>query len=321
MRASRSLPRALPSRLQLVLTARPKHELNDARLHSAKEERAVGARDSRRTTRVAWNSRAPVALQPFHRRSERSRCVTSSPCAPELHRRFFEGVGDRVLETQCAAFARGGNPRVGPAPCAGGFEERRFEPNVVAVCVSGADECRGAPVVAVHHGDGGQATEAFKRLGPNDRFAAEREFLAERVRSGIDEDARVEYWTEVRGLAGTSRVGDQLGHDLHSGRSRPGRRSRRSSARAPRRRGPPMTTPARSYSGESIPPPGLLQPTALVQLEGSRRDFAERPIPGAAITPTWRNRAITLGAQADEVAQARGYHRWAATTPVCSDRS
>jgi hypothetical protein len=82
-----------------------------------------------------------------------------------------------------------------------------------------------------------------------------------------------------------------------------------------------MTRPARSYSGESIPPPGLLRPTARVQLEGSGRDFAERPIPGAAITPTWRNRAITLGAQADEIAQARGYHRWAAMTPVCSDRS
>jgi hypothetical protein len=67
-----------------------------------------------------------------------------------------------------------------------------------------------------------------------------------------------------------------------------------------------MTTPARSSSGESIPPPGLLRPTALVQLEGSRRDFAERPIPGAAIMPTWRNQAVTLGAQADEVAQARG---------------
>jgi hypothetical protein len=53
------------------------------------------------------------------------------------------------------------------------------------VCVSGPDERRGALVVAVHHGDGGQATEAFKRLGPDDRFAAEREFLAERVQSGV----------------------------------------------------------------------------------------------------------------------------------------
>src|SRR6266540_509312 len=158
------------------------------------EERAVGARDRRRTTRVVWNSIAPVALPRFRGRSsgwwrtcdqrdrgwrgERRRCVTSSPCGLELHGRLFEGVGDRVLEAQRVAFARGGIPCVGPAPCAGGLEECPLEPGldrilgfVVAVCVGGADECRGALVVAVHDGDGSQATEAFIRLGPDDRFA------------------------------------------------------------------------------------------------------------------------------------------------------
>ena len=56
---------------------------------------------------------------------------------------------------------------------------------VVAVCVGGADECRGALGIAVDCGDGGQATEAFKRHGTDDRFAAEREFLAERLQGGV----------------------------------------------------------------------------------------------------------------------------------------
>jgi hypothetical protein len=48
--------------LPLDLTDRPKHEFDDARLHSRKEERAVGARDGGRSTRAAWHSIAPVAL-------------------------------------------------------------------------------------------------------------------------------------------------------------------------------------------------------------------------------------------------------------------
>jgi hypothetical protein len=74
----------------------------------------------------------------------------------------------------------------------GGLEERLIEPGldwilclVVAVCVSGAHECCGALGVAVHHGDGGQATEAFKRHRLDDHVATEREFLAERLRSGV----------------------------------------------------------------------------------------------------------------------------------------
>ena len=78
--------------------------------------------------------------------------------------RAVEGVGDRVLEAQRAAFARGGVPRVGAVACAGGLEERRVEPGVdgvvglaVAVCGCGADEARGAVVVAVDCGDRGKA--------------------------------------------------------------------------------------------------------------------------------------------------------------------
>ncbi len=56
--------------------------------------------------------------------------MTSSPCGLELPGRFFEGVGDRGLEAQRAAFARGGIPCVGPVPCAGGLEERRIEPGL-----------------------------------------------------------------------------------------------------------------------------------------------------------------------------------------------
>jgi hypothetical protein len=56
---------------------------------------------------------------------------------------------------------------------------------VVAVRVSGADKSRGARAVAVHHRDGGQATEAFEQRRPDDHLAAEPEMLAERVRRGV----------------------------------------------------------------------------------------------------------------------------------------
>jgi hypothetical protein len=36
--------------------------------------------------------------------------------------RVLEGVGDRALEAQRAAFARGGIPRLGSGPCAGGLD-------------------------------------------------------------------------------------------------------------------------------------------------------------------------------------------------------
>ena len=110
----------------------------------------------------------------------------------DLRSGFLETVGNRVPEAQRAAFAHGGVPRVGPAPRAGWLEERLVEPRldrilgrVVAMCVSGADEYRGALGVAAHHGHGGQAAEPFERHRPDDHFAAEREFLAERVRSGV----------------------------------------------------------------------------------------------------------------------------------------
>ena len=52
---------------------------------------------------------------------------------------------------------------------------------LVAVFVGGAEECRGALVVAVEHGDGGESSEAFERHGPDDHLVAERQLLAERM--------------------------------------------------------------------------------------------------------------------------------------------
>src|SRR3954466_12304101 len=52
--------------------------------------------------------------------------------------------------------------------------------------VGRADKSCGTMVVAVHHGDGRQAAEAFEYHGPHDHLAAEAEFLAEGVRSGVD---------------------------------------------------------------------------------------------------------------------------------------
>jgi hypothetical protein len=45
-------------------------------------------------------------------------------------RRFSEGVGDRVLEVECLAFAGGGVPCVGSVTCAGRLEERGVEPGI-----------------------------------------------------------------------------------------------------------------------------------------------------------------------------------------------
>ena len=52
------------------------------------------------------------------------------------------------------------------------------------MCVSGADEPRGALGVAIQHGDGRQAAEAFERHRPDDHVAAEAELLAERGGGG-----------------------------------------------------------------------------------------------------------------------------------------
>ena len=109
---------------------------------------------------------------------------------------FLETVGNRVLEGQRAAFAHGGVPRVGPASRAGWLEERLVKPRLnwilgraVAMCVSRADECGGAPGVAVDHRDRGQATEPFEPHERHDRFAAKREFLAERLTFELDRQA------------------------------------------------------------------------------------------------------------------------------------
>ena len=121
----------------------------------------------------------------------------------DLGVRFVEGVGDRVLEAQLAAVARGDVPRVAATVRAGGFNERMVEPGLDSikclgvVCGSGADERGGAFGVAMHRGDGGQAAEAFEYQGSDDHFSAEPEFGAERVRSGLGLTRQQRGQTEV----------------------------------------------------------------------------------------------------------------------------
>jgi hypothetical protein len=72
----------------------------------------------------------------------------------------------------------------------GGVEERlesglgRIVGVVVAMCVSGANECCGTVVVAVLHGDAGEATETFDRHRRT-TIRGKPEFFAEGVSSGI----------------------------------------------------------------------------------------------------------------------------------------
>jgi two-component system sensor histidine kinase VanS len=110
----------------------------------------------------------------------------------DLRARLLERVGDRLLEAEHAPFAGSSIPCVGPATCGGWLEERLVEPGVerivgfaVAVCLSSADEPSGPSGLAGDCGDRSQTTEAFKKQRPDDHFAAEREFLAERVRGGL----------------------------------------------------------------------------------------------------------------------------------------
>jgi hypothetical protein len=105
----------------------------------------------------------------------------------DLRARFFEGVGDRVLEAECAAFANGGIPGLRSIARAGDLEKRSVQPGVdrvlrfaVPVCGSGADEYCGALGVAVDYGDAGKATEGFECDGSCSEFVAEGELLAER---------------------------------------------------------------------------------------------------------------------------------------------
>jgi hypothetical protein len=82
------------------------------------------------------------SLLPSHRRSSRvatvmthrspastpEGCVSGLACGSDLRGWFLEGVGDRLVEGQRAAFASRGVPCFSPAPRAGGVEEGRVEP-------------------------------------------------------------------------------------------------------------------------------------------------------------------------------------------------
>ena len=79
---------------------------------------------------VAGRKHSCVAACRPQERSAQSHADVARGCVRGLGSRFLEGVGDRVLEAQRAAFARGGIPCVGSAPCAGGLEERLVEPGL-----------------------------------------------------------------------------------------------------------------------------------------------------------------------------------------------
>lgn len=93
------------------------------------------------------------------------------------------------------------------APLACGLKERLIEPGierildlVVAVCVSGADEYCGVLVVAVDDGERGESATSFEHNGPYDHLAAQPEFLAERVRSGIEITGQQRRKTQVAAI-------------------------------------------------------------------------------------------------------------------------
>src|SRR4051812_38290608 len=103
----------------------------------------------------------------LHSRERKRAPLTGLPCGLDLRGGFFEGVRDRCLEAQRAAFASGGIPCLGPMTSAGRREEVRLQPgvdatlgSVVAVCVSSTDEGCRTSVVAVYRGDSGQAAKA-----------------------------------------------------------------------------------------------------------------------------------------------------------------
>ena len=87
--------------------------------------------------------------------------------------------------------------------------------------VRGAEESRGAVVVAADGGDGGKAEQTFGREGADDQLAAEPELLAERVASSV-------------GVAGQQRGQPEVATQDHpdegivESRARAGSRARRS---------------------------------------------------------------------------------------------
>ena len=95
-----------------------------------------------------------------HRAAPLSRFVVRSDLRP----RFLEGKGDRVLEAEYTALAGRGVPSIGSVAWAGRREEARVQPLLdgilwvtVAMGGRGANETRGAMVVAVDGGDRGEA--------------------------------------------------------------------------------------------------------------------------------------------------------------------
>jgi hypothetical protein len=115
------------------------------------------------------------------------RVVTRS----DLRAPLLEGKRDGVLERKCAALPDRVVPSIGSVTCAGRREEPRVEPLldgipwvIVAMGGRGTDETRGAMVVAVDGGNGGEALQAFG-LGPEDQLAAKLERLAESVSCGL----------------------------------------------------------------------------------------------------------------------------------------
>jgi hypothetical protein len=110
--------------------------------------------------------------------------VRADPGVPSLEAQAIASSNLKVLPSRTAV------PGASPAPCAGGVEECLIEPFldrilglVVAVCVSAATS-----VAARSSSPSTTATAARTRSlehGPDDRFAGELEFLAERVRSGV----------------------------------------------------------------------------------------------------------------------------------------
>jgi hypothetical protein len=105
-----------------------------------------------------------------------------------LRARFLEGKDDRVFEAEYTALVDRSVPSIGSVACAGRREEARVQPLfdgflwvTVAMGGCGANETRGAMVVAVDGGDRGEALEAFGRDRAVDQLAAKFELLAERV--------------------------------------------------------------------------------------------------------------------------------------------
>ena len=215
-------------------TAPTRRSAPSSRRRSARPRRPSASRRPRRAS-----ARRPRRWTPPAPSSTRS-------SAADLRSRFLEGVGDRVLEAQRAAFARGGVPCVGPAARAGGLEERRVEPGldrILGLCRSGARRRRRRASRRARRRRRTTATAARPRrpsnaTGRTTMLAAERELLAERVRGGVGLTG------QQRGQAEVAAV-DHPGRTDCPARARSGSRGRRSPSRHDRCRGRARRRPRR----------------------------------------------------------------------------